>query len=448
MPRSVLNLFLSSTFEDLRDYRTAVVGALAGLRQVTIYAESWGATPSRPLSACREEVHGCDALIVVVGHRYGWVPSEAEGGQEGKSITWLEVEWALEASKPVYAFLVDPRAQWTGPREQDALLSAATESDGVAVWRRVRSLQAFRAFLETKVTRDFFDGTAKLAERVTTSLFRLVLEHEVAQALAAVRKAPLPVPPPPPPPAPAKAPVPEPAPGPSAVATGPPPAAFRFTAARDQAVVVGSDVVLFAKGLAAPQRSDIANALLLAQLAKKTVPEPRTLDDVLTWYAEYVDVLSSIGFAFEQDGFERITGDRGGVDLHQVVADVASLTLDPAALAFVGRTLESLRSLPADSPKLSLFAVNAAEHTAHFQLVLVEPDGPDGLRLRTLAFGVQTASAVQQILFFKAAKSVTALLRGSATVTVNANVLTAVRDAIAARLATHVDANVVGLDVD
>jgi hypothetical protein len=447
MPRFVLNLFLSSTFEDLRGYRPAVVSALAGLRQVAIYAESWGAKPQPALPACREEVHGCDALIVVVGHRYGWVPSDAEGGREGKSITWLEVEWALEAGKPVYAFLVDPNAQWTGPREQDALLSATTESDGVAVWRRVRSLQAFRAFLESRVTRDLFTSPDHLGQRVTSSLLHLVIEHEVAQARAAVREAPLPVPPPPPP-APAPAAAPGPAPGPSAVATGPPPAAFHFTAAKDQAVVVGSDIVLFAKGLAAPQRSDIVNALLLAQLAKKTVPEPRTLDDVLTWYGEYVDVLSNIGFAFEQDGFERITGDRGGVDLHQVVVDVARITLDPAALAFVGRTLESLRSLPADSPTLSLFAVNAAQHTAHFQLVLVEPDGPDGLRLRTLAFGIQTANAVQQVLFFKTAKSVTALLRGSATVTVNTNVLTAVRDAIAARLATHVDANVAGLDVD
>jgi len=58
-------------------------------------------------------VRKCDALIVIVGHRYGWVPTKKDGGDGVKSITWWEVKWALDAGKPVYAFLVDPKATWT-----------------------------------------------------------------------------------------------------------------------------------------------------------------------------------------------------------------------------------------------------------------------------------------------------------------------------------------------
>jgi len=80
---------------------------VARMRQVVIRMETFGAKPSAPLPACRAEVEQCDALIVIVGHRYGWVPSKSDGGDGVKSITWWEVQWALDAKKPVYAFLID-----------------------------------------------------------------------------------------------------------------------------------------------------------------------------------------------------------------------------------------------------------------------------------------------------------------------------------------------------
>src|SRR5262245_40127014 len=64
--------------------------------------------------------------------------------------------------------------------------------------------------------------------------------------------------------------------------------AIAYDAAREQAAVVGADVVAFVKGVTPEQRHDVVNALLLAQLvAKKTVPEPKTLAGVQRWYEEY-----------------------------------------------------------------------------------------------------------------------------------------------------------------
>ena len=45
------------------------------MRQVVIRMETFGAKPSTPLAACRAEVEQSDALIVIIGHRFGWVPS-------------------------------------------------------------------------------------------------------------------------------------------------------------------------------------------------------------------------------------------------------------------------------------------------------------------------------------------------------------------------------------
>src|SRR4051794_8063577 len=108
MPRTVFSLFVSSTSKDLAPCRDKVREMIARMRQTSIAMETFGAKPIRPLQTCRKEVEDCDALIVIVGHRYGWIPSPKEGGDGKKSITWWEVQWALEAGKPVYAFLLDP----------------------------------------------------------------------------------------------------------------------------------------------------------------------------------------------------------------------------------------------------------------------------------------------------------------------------------------------------
>ena len=122
--------------EDLGEYRRTVADALGRLGQFAVKMETFGAKPVKPLAACQDEVRGADALIVVVGHRYGWVPPKADGGDGKKSITWMEVQWALEAKKPVYAFVIDPKMPWPGTREQDWLIGAATKDETLDVWRR------------------------------------------------------------------------------------------------------------------------------------------------------------------------------------------------------------------------------------------------------------------------------------------------------------------------
>src|SRR5687767_11507866 len=79
---------------------------------------------------------------------------------------------------------------------------------------------------------------------------------------------------------------------------------FVFDKAKDQATVVGSDVVAFVQGLTPEQRQDIVNATMLAQLvAKNKVKEPQTLADVLAWYDEYLNVLDNIGFVVQERDF-------------------------------------------------------------------------------------------------------------------------------------------------
>ena len=86
--------------------------------------EHFGAIARPPIEVCREKVLASDVVVVMVAHRYGWVPSEEQGGDGRKSITWYEVEIALAERIPVLAYLVDEKYPWSQPKEQDLLVKA------------------------------------------------------------------------------------------------------------------------------------------------------------------------------------------------------------------------------------------------------------------------------------------------------------------------------------
>jgi len=176
-------IFLSSTAEDLQDHRQAVAKVIEGLGDAPVRMEFFGAQPNDPVSLCMKKAAGSDAVIVIVAHRYGWVPSKKQGGDDHKSITWLEVEAALQASRPVFAFIVDRKYGWPHSKEQDGLENAQNEKAALEVHRKVKALSEFREFLssEAGLTRDTFTTPDNLAIKVSTSLGRWIREDEDAQ---------------------------------------------------------------------------------------------------------------------------------------------------------------------------------------------------------------------------------------------------------------------------
>jgi hypothetical protein len=101
-------VFLSSTSRDLEEHRKAVLGVLMRSENFPEAMESFGALPGEPVEVCLEKVRRSDALVLIVAHRYGWVPAQNDGGKGNRSITWLETEEAVRCGKPVLAFLIDP----------------------------------------------------------------------------------------------------------------------------------------------------------------------------------------------------------------------------------------------------------------------------------------------------------------------------------------------------
>jgi hypothetical protein len=213
-----------------------------------------------------------------------------------------------------------------------------------------------------------------------------------------------------------------------------------FDIAKDQASVVGSDVIAFAKGVTPETRSDIVNAVLLAQLvAKKSMAEPQSLEDVGAWYESYFDTLSRIGFVIQDKGFAEYQAKSDSFEAHEAIIEVASALLvgSPGALALVKTTLGALQKMSADSPWITLFhRESQSANTARFQVSLVESDAT-GVLLTLIAFGLQAQSRITQVLFFKFHKNDVTLRHNSGQVTINAPLLAGIRSQVAAKIVAY-----------
>jgi len=107
MPVTRPVVFISSTSKDLMQHREAAAKAARRAGFFDVKMEDFEAQSEKlPYNKCMQKVRECDVMVVIVAHRYGWVPPD-QPGILAKSITWLECEEILRVGKEVLAFVVD-----------------------------------------------------------------------------------------------------------------------------------------------------------------------------------------------------------------------------------------------------------------------------------------------------------------------------------------------------
>ena len=102
-----MQVYLSSTFADLKPFRAAALGAIRRLAHQTIGMEDYTADPRMPLDKFLADVKRSDVYVLILAWRYGFIPEHHE-----KSITELEYRQAVETGVPVLVFLVDEDVPW------------------------------------------------------------------------------------------------------------------------------------------------------------------------------------------------------------------------------------------------------------------------------------------------------------------------------------------------
>jgi len=148
-----MKVFLSSTYLDLRDHRSAVVEALERLGQQVERMEIFGARQEEPLSACLSEVEECDFFVGIYAYRYGFIPEGAT-----VSVTEAELRHAVKRNKPVFCFLVEEEHPWA-PKLME-------KGPGEA------KLEALKLDLRRMMVCDRFTNPENLALKVATAVGR------------------------------------------------------------------------------------------------------------------------------------------------------------------------------------------------------------------------------------------------------------------------------------
>jgi len=186
--RAGRSVFISSTSEDLKEYREAARDAAVAARILPIQMEYFAASGQRPpLEACLHKVSEADVVVLIVAHRYGWVPPDQDG-EGDKSITWLECEQARRDNKEVLAFVVDPQHSWDPQLKEEHRIAAAV-SKGEAtpellaeVQRHVERLNDFKAWIDGIGIRATFTNPESLRAKVSESLREWKERHPQPQA--------------------------------------------------------------------------------------------------------------------------------------------------------------------------------------------------------------------------------------------------------------------------
>lgn len=111
---NIFRVFVSSTYEDMVDYRQAVMSVLPSIDILPVGMEQFVSSPDKSLDVCLSEVRRCQLFISIVGMRYGSVDE-----QSGKSYSELEYEEAVKNGIPVLAFVIDENKCPILPKHMD-----------------------------------------------------------------------------------------------------------------------------------------------------------------------------------------------------------------------------------------------------------------------------------------------------------------------------------------
>ncbi|MBL4751518.1 MAG: DUF4062 domain-containing protein [Amylibacter sp.] len=140
-------IFVSSTFEDLKDERQAVNRAILNLGHIPAGMELFPAADIDQFSFIKKVIDDCDYYVLIIGGRYGSTT------QQGLSYTELEYKYAKEQKIPILAFL-------------HSNISELKAKNVDADKQRIQKLNDFRDEVSSSRLVEFWDGLENLESKV------------------------------------------------------------------------------------------------------------------------------------------------------------------------------------------------------------------------------------------------------------------------------------------
>ena len=138
-----LQLFISSTYEDMKIERQAAVAAILAAGHIPAGMELFTAGDKSQIETIRNCIYESDVFMLILGGRYGSIEPESQ-----KSYIHLEYELAESLKKPLFAIIMDENA-----------LEEKVRREGIAIVERAQfgKYENFRDKVKSKMVRFFRD---------------------------------------------------------------------------------------------------------------------------------------------------------------------------------------------------------------------------------------------------------------------------------------------------
>lgn len=111
MKATTKTIFISSTYEDLKDFRQKALEIIVSLKQTYEGMEFFGADARAPLDVMLDKLSYCQLYIGIIGMRYGSIDKNTQ-----KSYTELEYEKAKELGIPCLIYIIDEENALIAPK--------------------------------------------------------------------------------------------------------------------------------------------------------------------------------------------------------------------------------------------------------------------------------------------------------------------------------------------
>lgn len=151
IPKKKLQVFVSSTYVDLKEERQAAVEAILNAGHIPAGMELFAAGDQSQMEVIRRWIDESDVYLLILGGRYGSIEPES-----GKSYIHLEYEYAIEKGMPHFALVVNEKyldekiakdgkivLEQDNNREFKAFKQLVTAQKVVRFWSDLRDIKYF-----------------------------------------------------------------------------------------------------------------------------------------------------------------------------------------------------------------------------------------------------------------------------------------------------------------
>lgn len=155
-PSRKFQVFVSSTYEDLKEERQAAVQAILSAGHIPAGMELFTAGDEAQMEAIKQWIDECDIYLLILGGRYGSIHAESR-----KSYIHLEYEYAQEKKKPLFSCVLknpDDRVRQRGVEYTERI--------------NFKEYQEFRNLVTSKLVK-FWDNNDQLQLIITQTLQEL-----------------------------------------------------------------------------------------------------------------------------------------------------------------------------------------------------------------------------------------------------------------------------------